>query len=305
MLKEDASGSVSIVIPSYNGQDLLAKNLPRVIQAAENPKNGIKEIIVVDDGSTDGSIGFVRKTFPEVKLVSHKTNKGFSSAVNSGVGKSSGEFVVLLNNDVYPNDNFLENILQFIVKDPDVFAVSFHQKGYGWARGRLQDGFVVHLPGSEDVSPHPTFFVNAGGGIYRKDLWTKLGGMDEKLFSPFYWEDVDISYRAAKRGFKLFWHPDGIVSANLSATVNKIPKKLVSRIQERNQLLFIWKNLTSKNLFKKHLSGLARRVIKHPGYLLIALTAISWLPKILKLRRKEIKESKVSDEAIFSKFQNA
>jgi GT2 family glycosyltransferase len=295
-------GTVSIVIPSYNGKELLFQNLPKVLEAAGNPVNRISEVIVVDDGSTDTSVEFIKKTFPNVKLVTHKTNKGFSAAVNSGVGASSGEYVVLLNNDVFVGEDFLAKALPFMEKDPDVFAVSFHQKGFGWARGYFKDGYILHSPGSEDLSPHETFFVNAGGAIYRKNIWNKLGGMDKRLFSPFYWEDVDISYRAAKRGYKLFWHPGAQVSENLSATVGRIPKKKVSRIQERNHLLFIWKNLTSSNFFRRHLLGLLQRLLKHPGYILIVAMALTKLGSVIAARKKEKRESKLSDETILARF---
>ena len=71
---------------------------------------------------------------------------------------------------------------------------------------------------------------------------------------------------------------------------------------ERNQLLFIWKNLTSSNLTRKHVSGLAKRVLTHPGYLRIVVMAFTKINKILLARKKEGKEGKISDEAIFAKF---
>lgn len=294
---------VSIVIPNYNGRELMQKNLPLVLASARNPKNCITEVIVVDDGSKDDSVAFLKKEFSQVRLTIHKVNRGFSAAVNSGVRVAKGEFVVLLNSDVYPTENFLEDILPFIKKDEEIFAVSFHEKGWGWAKVAFEDGFIVHKPGKEGTLPHPTFYVNAGGAIYRKDMWDALGGMDDKLYSPFYWEDVDISYGALKRGYKLYWHPGAYVSPNLSASVGKLPKKRVSRIQERNHLIFNWKNLTSPRLFRKHLVGLLAKIVKHPRYLIILIMAFGRLGVTLKARKKEIKETKVSDEIIFSRFK--
>ena len=302
MIKEKKENSVSIVIPHYNGRELLERNLPRVFQAAENPINCVIEVIVVCDGTTDDSVSFLKKNFPEVKVIKHKINRGFSAAVNTGARMSKGSYLVLLNNDLYPQINFLEEVLPFISKDPSIFGVSFHEKGWGWAKGEFERGYVVHLPGKEDTTPQHTFFVNAGGAIYRRDIWMSLGGMDEQLFSPFYWEDVDISYRALKRGHELYWHPGAFVSENLSASVGKIPKKKVSRIQERNQLIFNWKNLTSPNLFRKHLLGVLQRVVRHPGYMIIILMAVRRLKNILKARAKEKKEEKLSDEAILQSF---
>jgi GT2 family glycosyltransferase len=130
----------------------------------------------------------------------------------------------------------------------------------------------------------------------------KLGGMDEKLFTPYYWEDLDLSYRAMKRGFRLLWEPKAVVNHNHESTISKLSKRKVLRIQERNELLFIWKNITSVNLFRKHMAGLLRRIFKGPGYLLIIILAICKLQIVLKERKREKKESKVSDEAIFAGF---
>src|SRR3972149_1984415 len=176
----------------------MAKNLPFVMGAKENADNCIKEVIVVDDGSKDDSVVFLKKNFPEVSLVKHKVNRGFSAAVNTGVRYSSGDLVVLINSDVAPDPDFLSHNLK-LFQDKKVFAVNLHTKGYGPVRGYFGEGFILYkdIPESEKITP--TFFANAGGSIYRRDLWIKLGGMDESLFSPFYWEDVDLSYRALKR----------------------------------------------------------------------------------------------------------
>jgi GT2 family glycosyltransferase len=126
--------------------------------------------------------------------------------------------------------------------------------------------------------------------------------MDEKLFSPFYWEDVDLSYRALKRGFRLLWEPKAKVIHHHESTIGKISRKYRQRIQERNQLIFIWKNLTSPILFRKHVLGVFRRVSLHPGYLIIVLMALRKIKGVVKVRKREKKESKVSDEAIFARF---
>lgn len=293
---------VSIVIPNYNGRDLVLKNLPKVLEAADNEVNSIKEIVVVDDGSEDDSVEVIKKNFKKVKLLEHKENKGFSAAVNSGVRAAKGNLVCLLNNDVYPDKHFLKASLKHF-KDERVFAVSFHTKGYAWVKGDFKDGYIVYEDGEETDKPRQTFFANAGGAIYKKQVWKKLGGMDEELLSPFYWEDVDISYGALKRGYVIIWEPKSYVSPNLTATISKtMSKKRVQRIQERNHLLFVWKNLTSPNLFRKHISGLLRRLVKNPGYFVIFFMALGRLPQALKARRREKKESKVSDEAIFARF---
>lgn len=292
---------VSVVIPSYNGEKLLDKNLPILLEAKENQSNKIEEIIIVDDGSSDNSVELIKNKFPQVKLIKHKINRGFSCAVNTGVRTAKGDLIVLLNTDVIPEKDFLEPVFKHF-EDPKVFAVSFHEKGYTWAKGNFKDGFIGHEPGTETDKEHLSFWASGGSGIFRRDYWVKLGGMDEKLLSPFYWEDIDICYRAAKRGWICLWEPNAHVTHKHESTISKFSPKYVQRVRERNQLLIIWKNIGSPNLFRKHLAGLFLRIVKHPGYVRILFMALGRLGVALSERKREIKETKVSDEAVFGRF---
>lgn len=294
--------SVSIIIPYYKTPHLLTKNMPSVIDAFKYKNNHIKEIILVDDGSNDDCAKIIKKEFSKVKLITHKVNRGFSATVNTGARSSYGNLLALLNTDVIPERDFLVKALTHF-KDEKVFAISLHEKGYGWAKGKFEKGFVGFEKGQEGRLVSDTFWVSGGSGIFRRSLWMKLGGLDEGLFSPFYWEDLDLSYRALKRGYKVYWEPDARVLHKHESTVSQLPdKNYVQRIRERNQLIFIWKNLTSFNLTRKHLAGLSKRIVTHPGYLRIVIMALSKIKMILKARNKERKEGKISDETIFAKF---
>lgn len=294
--------TVSVIIPNLNGENLLGKNLPHLLKAKENPGNNITEIIVVDDGSSDGSVGLLTKNFPGVKLIKHKINRGFSSAVNTGVRMAKGNLVLLLNTDVTPSEDFLVPVFKHF-ENSRVFAVSLHEKGFGWAKGSFSAGYIQLAMGDEQNSSHVSFYVSGGSGVFRRDYWMKLGGMDEKLLSPFYWEDIDLCYRAEKRGYINLWEPEGKVTHEHETTIAKFPKAHVQRIKERNQLLVIWKNIHSPKLIRNHAAGVLRRILRHPGYIRIILMALGRLGMVLKERRKEIKLSKVSDEAVFMNFR--
>jgi len=294
--------TVSVVIPSLNGEKILEKNLPFLIAAKKNPRNQIIEIIIVDDGSLDGTVNFLKKNYPEVKLFKHKINRGFSASVNTGARAANGDLMLLMNIDVIPSVDFLEPVFKHF-EDKNVFAVSLHEKGYGWAKGIFSGGYIELGMGEENAKPHASFYVSGGSGIFRRDLWMELGGMDEKLLSPFYWEDIDLCYRAEKRGYTNLWESDSQVTHNHESTISKFPKKYVQRVRERNQLLVIWKNIHSPVLIRKHIVGLIKRILRHPGYLRIVLMALGRLGIVLRERKKEIKLSKVSDEAIFSRFK--
>lgn len=290
----------SIVIPNYNGKELLEKNLPAVISAFENKKNNIIEVIIVDDGSGDDSVNFINQKYKGVvKLIKHTKNRGFATSVNTGVRATKGDLIVLLNSDVSPSANFLEKIGE-LFEDKNVFAVSLHEKGYGGAKGNFIDGFVEIGMKKESTKIEKSFYVSGGSGVFRKSIWQDLSGMDERLLSPFYWEDIDLCYRAIKRGYSCLWSPDSDVVHNHESTISKLPKKYVARIRERNQLLLIWKNITSRSMFLKHINFMLKRAFAHPGYFIIIFMALGKISEVLRLRKREIKESKVSDEAVFS-----
>jgi len=296
------TNKVSVVIPSYNGKNLLKENLPFVVKAKENSENGILEIIVVDDGSDDSSTALIKKDFPGVKLIRHKVNRGFSASINTGVRSSKGELICLLNNDVIPTSDFLESVIRHF-DDPKIFGISLNESGeLGWSKGFFSDGFIGHDIGGKSNVAHDSFWVSGGSGVFKRSIWMELGGMDEKLFSPFYWEDLDLSYRAMKRGYRVLWEPKAKVTHRHRSTIDQLNQKYVDKIIGRNQLLFIWKNITSERLFRKHIAGLIKRVFRHPGYLAVIFMALGKIGRLTKARIKEIKESKVSDEAIFARF---
>lgn len=293
----------SIVIPNYNGIELLQKNLPLVIKALKYASNNILEVIIVDNDSTDASCDFIKNTYPEVRLIKHTVNRGFVAGVNTGARLSKGDVVILLNTDVLPEENFMVSVWPHF-SNKRLFAVSLHEKSYGPAKGVFKDGFIGHMPEKEHNVSQQTFWVSGGSGVFRRDVWVKLGGMDERLFSPGYWEDIDLSYRALKRGYSLLWESKAKVVHEHESTASKFPKGHFDKIRERNQLLFIWKNLTSRSLFRKHVAGLLTRLAKHPGYIKIVLMALIRIKDVIRLGNKEKKETKVSDEAIFASFTN-
>ena len=235
---------VSVVMPNLNGKELLEKNLPKLIEAKNYTPNSILEIIIVDDGSWDDSVALIKDKFPLVRLIRHKINRGFSAAVNTGVRSAKGDLILLINTDVLPEKDFLVSVLPHF-DDPKMFAISLHERGMCYAKGAFYDGYIQLAPGEESSKFQNSFYVSGGSGVFSRVHWVSLGGMDEKLLSPFYWEDIDLCYRAAKRGLILGWEPGGIVEHHHESTISKFPKSYVQRVRERNQLLCIWKNITS------------------------------------------------------------
>ncbi len=287
----------AVVIPNWQGRKLLEENLPAVL------KVGFDEVIIVDDASTDGSVDFLKNNFPKVNIVVHKKNKGFASTVNDGVAATNSEVVFLLNTDVIPVKNIIEPTLKHF-SDPKVFGVSLSEVDYSYAVSKVAGGFVGHGPGPHSNEAHNTFWISGGSGAFRRTMWNKLGGMDT-MFNPFYWEDLDLSFRAQKHGLKLIWEPKAVVEHKHESTINTkhFSKRYMDYIKERNQLLFHWKNLDLTWLLTKHVPGLIWRLRK-PGYIVPIALALIKLPHLIVRRIKERKESKVSNEEIFNQTKS-
>ncbi len=294
--------SVSIIIPNFNGESIMPKHLLSVVKALENKKNNIQEIIIIDDKSTDNSLDFLLKNFKDkIRLIKHTKNRGFSATVNTGARAAKSELLCLLNTDVSVTEDFLQFVLPHFGNEK-VFGVSLHEKGFGPAGASFKGGFINFIPGKETDKATNSFWISGGSGVFKRSIWMKLGGLDEKLLSPFYWEDVDLSYRAQKRGYKLLWEPNAKVVHEHEAVISKLKTSYVLSIRQRNELLTIWKNITSQRIFRKHIQGLLKRILRHPGYARIFLLALLKFGLVSKLRRREKKDATISDEAIFAKF---
>ncbi len=291
---------IAIIIPNWNGAEKLKRNLPAVLVAAKYSK--VNEIIVSDDASSDNSLEILRKEFPGVRVLARSKNSGFSSNVNFVVSKSDADLIVLLNSDARPSKNFLNSIIPHF-KDPKVFSVGCNTGG-SFATAEFKNGYFWHH--QSDVIPkqtHQTLWVSGGSGVFRKSIWDLLGGFDA-LFDPFYEEDLDIGYRARKRGFINLWEPEaqaehykekGVIALNFS-------KEYISRIAQRNQLIFIWKNISDPEYISAHLIALCKQILFHPKYFLVFLSALVKFGAIKVRREKEIKESMVSDKQILKIF---
>jgi len=260
--------NISIVIPNYNGEKVLSKNLPHVVTAVKGYKKGKVEIIIPNDPSTDKSkevianfiaslkgTGIVGKTIDNGK----KEESGFSKNVSRGVALATGEILILLNNDVRPHTDFLEPLLSHF-SDQKVFGVGCMdesvEEGKTVLRGRgvgyWHRGFVFHKAG--DLDKTNTFWVSGGSSAFHKRIWDKIGGLDV-LFNPFYWEDIDLSYRALKSGYKVIFEKKSIVvhEHDEGAIKTKFKPNFVQKIVYRNQFFFVWKNITDGKLLFFHI----------------------------------------------------
>ncbi|HLW77723.1 MAG TPA: glycosyltransferase [Bryobacteraceae bacterium] len=256
------NSSASIVIPNWNGRDLLAKYLPSVLAAADRCPGS--EVIVVDNGSTDGSPSFILENYPTVRLIALNENRGFGGGSNEGFTHAKRDIVVLLNSDMRVERDFLQPLLDAF-SAPDIFAVSCQiffsdpnklreetglTQGW-WHQGALR---VRHRIDETIRDPFPCFYGGGGSCAFDRKKFMELGGFDE-LLTPFYFEDTDLGYLAWKRGWKVLYQPASIVYHEHRGTIGKrFSSDYIQSTLKKNQLLFTWKNIHEWSRLWQHLS---------------------------------------------------
>lgn len=246
----------SVVIPNWNGRHLLAACLDSL---KTQTLTGF-EIIVVDNGSIDGSADWLEAERPEVRVIRLPENLGFSGGCNVGIQASSGELVALLNNDTEVDPRWLEALCEAMDRDPRIGAADskvyfYDHRNVIWSAGCDYSiaGSVNHR-GYLQVDDrgsyaHETavFVAVACGIIYRRAALDRVGLFDEDFFSGY--EDVDLSFRLHAAGYRVVNVPESIVYHRVSATARKDSDFYVFHGQ-KNVLYTFLKNMPGPLLWK-------------------------------------------------------
>lgn len=239
---------VSIVVPNYNGIDYLDVCMKALLAQQDISM----EILVIDNGSSDGSVEFLRKHFPKIRLICLDQNYGFCRAVNEGIRCSESPYVILLNNDTEVCPGFVKNLLSAIKRDKRRFSCAarmlqfedrqmldnagdfYSALGWGIARGKGR-------PKDTFDKEEKVFSSCAGAAIYRRDLLLKLGGFDEAHFA--YLEDMDISWRARIYGYENWYIPSAEVFHIGSATSGSRYNRFKVLHSAGNNVYILYKNM--------------------------------------------------------------
>ncbi|MGD1073373.1 MAG: glycosyltransferase, partial [Bryobacteraceae bacterium] len=313
--------AASLVIPNWNGKDLLERFLPSWVAAIR--KHPGSELIVVDNGSTDGSADWIRTHHPEVRVLACEKNLGFGGGSNAGFRAAKNDVVVLLNSDMRVEPDFLAPLLDGFT-DEAVFAVSCQiflgdktkrREETGLTQGWWQDGGlrVTHREDAAVDRLFPCFYGGGGSCAFDRRKFLSLGGFDE-LLAPFYLEDTDIGFLAWKRGWKVLYQPSSVVHHEHRGTIGKrFSDDYIQSVLKKNFILFAWKNIHGWGRLGSHfffsLAGatLAMWSGDVPGRSSARgiLRACAQLPRAMRSRWRARRLAVVDDSEAFRRSQPA
>ena len=244
---------ITLIITNWNGSRLLRECLPTVLEAVRFDHHHFYEVMVIDDCSNDNSLKILADEFPEVRTEQTPQNLGFQEANNYAVKLAESKIVMPMNNDIKLDPKALHYLAQHF-DNKDTFAVSgkifaFDQTTflYGNRGGYFQKGhFHLYEKPPEDDSQ--TLFACGGAFMVNRQKYLDLGGFDS-MYHPLYYEEIDLSYRALKRGWEVNYEPQSIAYHKVQATITRQEKlRRISLISARNNYLFIWKNILDRSM---------------------------------------------------------
>lgn len=312
-LTSPAKPSAGILILNWNGRELLQEHLPSVVRAAT--RSGLP-VAIADNGSSDDSLAFLRAEYPQVITIPLDTNYGFGRGYNLAMRRVPWDIVILLNNDMTVEEDFADHLLAPFSDDEHLFAVSSQiffpddnalreETGRTSARFRHGKLELAHLPVPSDGDPIPVFWLGGGSAAVCRHKFKELGGFDE-IYSPFYMEDVDLSFRAWQRDWPTMLAPRSRVLHRHRGSTGRLDPGFVDAVHARNRLLFVWLNVRDRRLLRQHIVRLAtppllRRSGPSPRTSEL-MAALRHLPEIRRRRRDSAKSIVVTDVEVFARF---
>lgn len=258
---------VTVVIPNYNGKHFLKTCLDSLAVQTSNEF----QVLVVDNGSSDGSVAFMEREYPWVKILALKENTGFCGGVNAGIKASKTPYVLLLNNDVEADPAFVEQMLKAIRGSKKIFSVSSKMVQF-YDRKKIDDagdlycilGWAFQRGVGHSIREYRScsrvFSACGGAAIYRHSVFEKIGYFDEQHFA--YLEDIDVGYRARIFGYQNLYCPKAVVYHVGSGTTGSKYNAFKVKLSARNSFYLNYKNMPNWQLALNALPLAAGYVIK-------------------------------------------
>ena len=241
---------VSVVTPNYNGERFLKTFLESLNEDSEY----IGEVIIIDNGSSDSSIDYLKNNkfnFPLV-LIENKENVGFSPAVNQGIRKAKNSLIFSINNDTEIKKGSIKKLIDLITSSDDIFSVQAKMLQYN-NKDLIDDvGDEYNLlawtkkvgenhKSSEYVEVRDIFSSCAGAAMYNKSILEEIGLFDDNFFA--YMEDVDLAIRSRINGYRNLLCPEAIVYHIGSATSGSRYNEFKVKLAARNNVWVVYKNI--------------------------------------------------------------
>lgn len=252
---------LSIVILNWNGEEMLRRFLPSVI--AHSPE---ADVVVADNGSTDGSLKLLAEQFPNVRTIVLDRNYGFAGGYNKAIAQVETNLCLLLNSDVRVEDGWLKPMLDYMDAHPEVAACQpkircewapdmleyagacggyIDKLGFPFCRGRILDTLERDEGQYDNVAS--VAWATGAALLIRRDVYLEAGGLDERFFA--HQEEIDLCWRLRSRGYKIVCIPESTVYHVGGGTLPKdSPKKVY--LNFRNNLLLLYKNMPKKDFRK-------------------------------------------------------
>lgn len=261
--------SAEIIILNYNGEELLPRCLPSIVTASEKSRFAVS-VTVLDNGSKDRGLDWVRKEYPQVKVVLAPKNL-FLCSYNDYARNTGAPVMIFLNNDIRVAPDFIDPLLEPFEKNEKMFMVAprvmdFEGKEVqaGAAKAGVKWGMFwcdARYPGYEKDVLTPSDTFSSGFGAFSREKFIQLGGYDIR-YLPGIMEDVDLCYRARQNGFTLFYEPRSVVYHLGQASFKKAFGNFhLRRLAHRNNFLFMWKTFRETRFFTMHLFFLPARIL--------------------------------------------
>lgn len=295
---------ISIVIPNYNSGDRLLKNIPKLIDLLSKTKHEY-EIIVTDDASTDNSQEILQKL--DIKIVTSPKNTGFGTNVGRGIRAAKGEIIFILNAiDILPEKPDYFSLMLSHFKDRKVFSVAAGLMDKNVLRGCGQiyfhRGFFLHR--YQNPESKTSSWADGGAEAIRKEYYLKIGGFDSLY--KFYWEDVDLGYRAWKAGYRIDFEPKAVlIHERQAGPISRFYSEHQKRIMNfRNQFIFTWKNGDLSHLIQYGIWEIYHSAIAMKNgdrdFFRAYWQAFSRWPQIFFARLRQKRVTKLSDNQCLS-----
>jgi GT2 family glycosyltransferase len=251
----------AVVILNWNGKKYLEMFLPRVVETCE----GIADVVVADNDSTDGSVAFLKENFPGVRLIQNAENGGFAKGYNQALQQIEAEYYVLLNSDIEVTDGWVEPVIKLMDSDEQIAAcqpkiLSYHEKnkfeyagaaggfidkyGYPFCRGRIFQSIEEDVGQYDDNTE--VFWATGACLFIRSKSYHDIGGLDGDFFAHM--EEIDICWRLKHKGYKIMYCGASKVYHIGGGSLHKTSARK-TYLNMRNNATMLYKNLPRKQLY--------------------------------------------------------